>query len=201
MRKISDIFIPAQTGTAFALARGQLVKVIDVEGSQVADLVAFRAQDRSEYLSTAATIDANGSIAVGIGDCLYTNLYEKMLLVREDTVGRHDLLHPACSTGMYRSQYGVRRYHPNCRDNLLEALARVFPAPGRLPVPFNIFMNASIDADGKVAVEAPLSKKGDFVTLEALMDLVVALSACSVDLSPCNGYACTPVRVEVCEDG
>jgi uncharacterized protein YcgI (DUF1989 family) len=201
MRKISEIFIPAKTGTAFTLSKDQLMKVIDVEGRQVADLVAFRAGDRSEHLSTGATVDANGSIAVGVGDCLFSNLYERMLLVHEDSVGRHDLIHPACSTGMYRFQYGVNRYHPNCHDNLRGALERVSSAPERLPVPFNIFMNVSIEAGGRVTVEAPLSRKGDFVTLRALMDLVVAVSACSADLSPCNGYVCTPVKVEVFEEG
>jgi uncharacterized protein YcgI (DUF1989 family) len=200
MRKTSDFLVPARTGTAFALAKGQFVKVIDVEGYQVADLVAFGAQDRSEHLCTAATIDRNGSIAVGKGDCLFSNLYEKMLLVHEDTVGRHDLIHPACSPGMYRSQYGILHYHPNCRDNLMEALGRASCAPEHLPVPFNVFMNVSIDADGKVRVEAPLSRKGDHVMLQALTDLLVAVSACSVDLSPCNNYACKPIRIEVWEE-
>ena len=124
-----------------------------------------------------------------------------MLLVAEDRVGRHDLLHPACSPGMYRSQYGVLQYHPNCRDNLVDALVRLSCAPPHLPVPFNVFMNVSIDDGGKVRVEAPLSRKGDFVTLRALVDLIVAVSACSVDLSPCNNYACTPIRIEVGEEG
>ena len=200
MRRISDIFIPAQTGTAFDLAEGQYLKVIDVEGYQVADLVAFRAHNRSEHLCTAATIDRNGSIAVGKGCFLFSNLYEKMLFVHEDTVGRHDLIHPACSPAMYRSQYGVLQYHPNCRDNLMEALAKVSCAPEHLPVPFNVFMNVSIEKDGEVRVEAPLSRKGDYVALRALMDLVVAVSACSVDLSPCNNFSCTPIRIEICEE-
>jgi uncharacterized protein YcgI (DUF1989 family) len=201
MKRISGFLIPAQTGTAFTLARGQYVKVIDVEGCQVADLVAFRADDRSEYLSTAATIDGNGSVAVRKGDSLLSNLYSRMLLVAEDTVGRHDLIHPACSPGMYRSLYGVLQYHPNCRDNLMEALECMSSAPAHLPVPFNVFMNASVDQEGKVRVDAPLSGKGDYVALLALMDLVVAVSACSVDLSPCNNYTCTPIRIEVCEEG
>ena len=207
MTKISDFLVPARTGTAFALAEGQFLKVIDVEGYQVADLVAIRARPRDEaigepleHLSTAATIDRNGSIAVGKGCFLFSNLYEKMLFVHEDTVGRHDLIHPACSPGMYRSLYGILQYHPNCRDNLMEALARVSCAPEHLPVPFNVFMNVSIEKDGKVRVEAPLSRKGDYVVLRALMDLIVAVSACSVDLSLCNNFACTPIRIEIFEE-
>jgi hypothetical protein len=101
---------------------------------------------------------------------------------------------------MYRSQYGVLRHHPNCRDNLLEALARVSCAPEHLPVPLNVFMNVSIDKDGKVRVEAPLSRKGDYVVLLGLMDLIVGVSACSADLSLCNTFACTPFGVEVLEE-
>jgi len=192
-----EFLIEARTGRAFVLKKGQNIRVIDVEGRQVADLVAFKAKEYGEKLSTGATIDANGSLKLNQGDFLFSNYYNKMLKVVLDTVGRHDLLHPACSPAMYRYQYRISVPHPNCRDNLAEALKPYGLAEVEIPIPFNIFMNTVILPDGTVRVEEPLSRADDFIDLEAQMDLIVAVSACSVQESKCNAFKCTPIKVQL----
>ena len=47
---------------------------------------------------------------------------------------------------------------------------------------------------GSVAFVAPVSKPGDYVTLRAEMDCVVAFSACPQDVVPINGVNCTPTE-------
>ena len=43
-----------------------------------------------------------------------------------------------------------------------------------------------------------MSRPGDYVEFLAEMDLIVGLSNCPLDvLNPCNGYKCTPVKIEV----
>ena len=42
-----------------------------------------------------------------------------------------------------------------------------------------------------------LSKAGDAVTLRAEMDLVMVVTACSMDIVPINGECCTGIRIEV----
>jgi uncharacterized protein len=189
--------IPPRTGAGFKVPRGRLIKVIDIEGGQVADLVAFRSGDPAEFLSMPATIDSNASIAAGKGSDLYSNLYTVMLRIIEDTVGKHDLIHPACSPAMYRAQYGVAGDHPSCERNLLDALEGFSIRPVRLPTPFNIFMNSEVGPGGKVVVREPLSKRGDYVLFEAQMDMVMALSACSVEESACNSHRCAPIGIEI----
>jgi len=54
---------------------------------------------------------------------------------------------------------------------------------------FNIFMNSPVQADGSFSIERPVSKAGDFIELQAEMDLIVALSNCPQDLNPCNAGA------------
>ena len=56
------------------------------------------------------------------------------------------------------------------------------------------FMNIPVDRDGSVSFQAPVSKPGDYVTLRAEMDCVVAFSACPQDLVPINGVNCTPTE-------
>src|SRR5207248_9429674 len=46
-----------QTGRAFELRAGQQLRVIDLEGEQVADFIAFNLSDKSEWLSSGRSID------------------------------------------------------------------------------------------------------------------------------------------------
>ena len=44
----------------------------------------------------------------------------------------------------------------------------------------------------------PVSRAGDYVEFRAEMNLIVGLSNCPLDvMNPCNGYKCTPVKIEV----
>ena len=56
---ISQYHIAPQTGVAFTAQKGQIIRVIDVDGEQVADLVCFARQNPEEYLSSARSIDYN----------------------------------------------------------------------------------------------------------------------------------------------
>ena len=58
-------------------------------------------------------------------------------------------------------------------------------------------MYTKINADGSISVEAPLSKAGDRIVLEALMDITLGVAACSVSESKCNSGKCSPIKVIV----
>ncbi len=195
------ITIPPQEGVALELKEGQFLKVIDLEGGQVADLLAYRASDFSEKLSTGATIDNNGSLYIGQGDYLYSNKYNSLLQIVEDKVGAHDLLHPPCSPDMYRVQYKIQREHPSCMTNFIKVLSEYGLVENDIVTPFNIFMNTRVSADGGVEVKAPLSRAGDYLVLRAETDLLVAVTACSVEESACNANRCTAIRLEVYSQG
>ena len=192
-----EIFIEPQTGTSFVLKKGHKCRVTDVKGKQVADLVAFSLTNLKEKLSTGVTIDNNLSLNIRKGDYLFSNQYNKLLKIVADTVKKHDLLYPACSPSMYRSQYQTTDYHPSCLENLSKALKEYEIAEEQIPDPFNIFMNTYVDRKGNLTVEEPLSKAGDYIELEAEMDLIIAVTACSVDKSKCNAHSCKPIMVEI----
>src|SRR6266567_2385831 len=82
--------IPPQTGTAFRLARGQVLRVIDPQGEQVSDLAAFAADNLGRWLSSGRTLDYASRIYLTTGDILYSNDSRPMLTIIDDTVGRHD---------------------------------------------------------------------------------------------------------------
>lgn len=186
--------IEPQTGVAFELKRGDQLTVVDVQGEQVSDLMAF-APDGVETFSSGRSIDYNETIYLTTGHVLYSNRSAPMLTIVEDTVGRHDLLFSPCSPEMFEKLYGFDRSHPSCFANLAAALAAYDIDPDRIGTTFNIFMNAELAPDGGIKVVPPLSEAGDFVRFRAEMDLIVALTACSAELS--NNWSFKPIEFAI----
>jgi uncharacterized protein len=183
--------IPPQSGTAFRLQAGDVLRVIDPRGEQVSDLTAFAAEDLRESLSSGRTIDYAETLYLTSGHTLYSNRSRPMFVIVRDDVGRHDFLLTPCSRETFAIIYGHMGDHPNCFDNLSVPLAGHGIDPDAIPTTFNIFMNVEIDPAGRIAVRSPRSKAGDCIELRAEMDLIVGLSACSAELS--NNYAFKPI--------
>lgn len=188
--------LPPRSGTAFRLPAGATLTVIDPEGSQVADLLAFNAEDVEEVVSSGRTLDYAESIRLTTGNVLFSNRSRKMLTIIEDSVGRHDFLLTPCSTETFEHFYPDKPVHRGCFGNLVEALEPYGIVADRIPVAFNCFMNVPVDgATGKLTVEPPLSKSGDFISLHAEMDLVIGLTACSAYAS--NGGSFKPIDYRI----
>lgn len=190
--------INKQSGTAFKLKKGQLLKVIDPEGEQVSDMVLFNAEDIREKISSGKTLDFEESILITKGNFLWSNRSRKMMKILEDTNGRNDFLLAPCSPETFQIMYDDHEYHPSCFENLYTSLKPFGIEPDDIPTAFNIFMNVQFDQKGKLKVDPPLSKAGDFVIFEAQMDLIVALTACSAEDS--NNGRFKPILFEVQEN-
>ena len=172
--------IAPRSGVAFTLDKGQRLTVIDPQGEQVADLLAYRRDDIGEVISSGRTIDYASRIYLTAGDPLYSNRSNVMLRIVADDVGRHDFLLTPCSKDTFRIIYGDEQPHRGCFGNLAAALAPYGVTEDAIPTAFNCFMNVPVDsATGEIRVEAPLSKAGDRVVFEAEMDLIIGLTACS----------------------
>jgi uncharacterized protein YcgI (DUF1989 family) len=109
-----------------------------------------------------------------------------MFEIIEDSVGVHDFLLTPCSEATFRHFYPEKPVHRGCHGNLVEALAPHAIAPDAIPTAFNIFMNVPVGTDGRIRVEAPTTRPGDFIRLRALEDLIVGLTACSA-YDSCGG--------------
>ncbi|MCB2380107.1 urea carboxylase-associated family protein [Hymenobacter sp. BT635] len=188
--------IPPRSGVSFLLKKGQRLKVVDIEGEQVSDFVCYNLDDKAEYLSSGRTIDYAETILLTKGHPFYSNRSNVMFDLVEDTVGRHDFLLTPCSADTFRIIYGHTQPHRGCFGNLCAALEQYGIGPDAIPISFNIFMHVTVDGDtGRVAVLPPKSKAGDYVILEAKMDLLVGLTACSAEMS--NNYAFKPIGYQI----
>ena len=70
MSEMTRYHLEPQTGVGLRLGRGQVLRVIDPEGEQVSDVVAFAADDTSERLSSGRSIDYNNTVYLTSGHVL-----------------------------------------------------------------------------------------------------------------------------------
>jgi uncharacterized protein YcgI (DUF1989 family) len=168
------------------MRKGEQVSIVQTEGQQVGDFVAFNAAALTEFLSTSHTRRCINSLRIGKGQSLFTNHREPIVDIVEDTVGVHDILAAACDPYRYRRDFGVEN-HRSCRMNFVEALAPIGIPDWRVPDPVNLFQNSPVLPDGSYHSAASTARAGDYVTLLARMDLIAACSACPQDLIPTNG--------------
>lgn len=187
--------IEPQTGVGLELQRGDRLRVIDPQGEQVSDLVAFARADRAEWLSSGRTLDYNNTIYVTTGHVLYSNRSRPMFTITDDTVGRHDFLYTPCSPETFTIIYKTQGHHPSCLENLTKALHPFGIEADDIPTTFNVFMNVEISPTGELAVLPPRSRAGDFIELRAEVDLIVGLTACSAEMS--NNYQFKPIEFDV----
>ena len=180
----------------FEVRTGEHLAIEDLAGKQVADFIAFCAADMTEVLSTSHTRAVAGRLHLRKGDRLVSNRRNPMFTIVADDVGVHDMLFPACDPQRYFLDYGVRG-HRNCRENFLELLRPYGLNFGSIPDPVNFFENVPVGADGTFGIAEPLSRPGDRVVLRAEMPCLALVSACPMDLNPCNGWRPTAVGISV----
>jgi len=191
-----NVVIPERSGAAFRLRQDETLIVVDPRGCQVADLLAFNADDLDEVISSGRTLDYAETIRLTTGHKLYSNRSRVMLEIVDDMVGMHDFLLTPCSYDTFHHFYPDMPPHRGCFGNLAAALEPFGVQPDRIPVAFNCFMNVPVDnVTGKLSVLPPISKAGDSITFRAAMDLVIGLTACSAPAS--NGGSFKPIEYRV----
>lgn len=189
--------IPAGHGRAFRLTAGQRLRVATIDGGQVVDTWALTLPDLNEWLSMEHTRGRLLALSPHAGDELFSNRRRPILRLVEDTSpGVHDTLIAACDRERY-AQLGHQGPHRNCADNFGAALMEAGYDDRPLPAPLNLFMNIPVSPSGRLGFEPSPARAGDAVTLQAVKDVVVVLSACPQDLVPINGTAMRPSDVAV----
>jgi uncharacterized protein len=193
---VQSIIVKAGHGRTFEVRAGQQITIIDVDGQQAADFVAVVTADLKEKLSPTHTRRQLRSLFFKVGDSLYSSLGRPLLRVVADTVGVHDANVPACDDTRFTVDFNVIG-HRNCLDNMHAGLALYGLSPSDVPEPFNLFQNGPVTPDRRMQVTDPTSESGDYVTFEALADLVCAVSSCPQDIIPGNGLKVTDIAISI----
>ena len=193
---MQSMIVKGGYGGRIEVARNRIVEVVNVQGGQVCDFFAFSADNVREHLSPGHTRSVLRKVYLEVGDRLCSVLRRPMLELVEDSTGVNDFCVPQCDPERYVQDFGVSE-HRNCRDNLAEAMAAYDIPYEYLPEPFNFFQSSPIGSDGRLGQNGSPAKPGDKVGLWALMDVIVAVSACPQDLAPTNNYELTDLELVV----
>jgi len=178
-----EIYIPPMSAKALIIRKGETMRIIDVEGRQAGDFVAFNANDLSEKFSQARTRIENHKFKITEGDSLWTNTIPPrvMFTVTKDTCGTNDLLYVPCCRYALELRFGVSR--DGCHENLARSLEPWNIAETELPDPLNIFFNVEVDQRGEIKIGEQISRPGDHIDLRAEMGCLVSVSTCSAPLA------------------
>ncbi len=203
MATVHESILAPATGIALTVTAGQRLRVTDVEGRQVVDMAVFNTANPREKLSCAYSRSRAGVVEDGnfyprdhllVGDCLMSTINNEMMRITADTPaikGMHDVHGRMCNQRLYAAMGQGEK------DGCHEIIAGVIAAHGLLPedVPdtMDLFMNYHHDCDHRRWVlEDGVSKPGDYIEFEAIMDCLVALSNCPF-------YRGTPMKIEIFE--
>ena len=196
---VAEYRVNAASAIAYRVKAGQYIQIIDVEGSQCSDFLAFAGDQHQEELDSTVTRTLLG-IAMpqaGLHSKYFSQTMQPLVEIVQDTCDRHDSFLLAC-TNKYYEDAGYFD-HPSCSENFNQALAPygMSSRPGWPAI--NFFFNTAVDENGGIVSAESWSRPGDYVLLQAHQDLLCASSACPDDIDPANGWYPTPIHVRIYE--
>ena len=197
----AELRIHAATASAYRVAKGDYIQIIDVAGRQCSDFLAFDAAELAEGreveidATTTRTLMCSTTPGPGLHSKFFDARMRPMVETIRDTVGRHDTFLLACSPKYYEDM-GYPG-HDNCTDNFNRALAEHAVKPRTGWPAINFFYNTFVDDNDAIGLDEPWSRPGDYVLLRAMTDLVCASSSCTDDVDPANAWNPTDIHVRI----
>ena len=196
-----DFRVDLASAAAYEVEAGEYIQIIDVEGKQCSDFLAFnrrkleRGIERGLDATTTRSLMGSAYPTPGLYRKSFDIDQDPLVEVVQDTVGRHDNFGLACFPRYYED-LGYPG-HINCTDNFNGELVPRGVEPRAGWNALNLFYNTTFDAANALIADEPWSRPGDYVLLRAANDLLCASSACPDDIDPANGWEITDIHVRV----
>jgi uncharacterized protein len=184
---VERFVVPMRSGRAWPVKAGQLVRVVAVEGPQVADFNVWNLGNPRERFWAARTKQLHRA-HVTTYDRLWSCLpyLRPMLTITNDTIkygrdedgaGCHDLLGTRCDPYVHKMLNG-QDFDLCCHSNLVRAVAPYHLTEFDVHDVLNIFQVTGLTADDRYFVKASPAKGGDFIEFFAEIDVLCAISTC-----------------------
>jgi len=191
--------IDRQTAISFQVKEGDYIQIISPAGRQCSDFVAFDTRKLDKKIEkgldwqTTRTFMGNTFPGPGLFSKFYDTDHEPLVEVIRDTVGKHDTFNLACTSKYYEDAgyFG----HPNCSDNLNNAMAEYGVEKQKGWQAINLFFNTSATGLNSVISDESFARPGDYVMFRALKDLTIGTTACPSDIDACNSWNPTDIFV------
>lgn len=194
-----------EAGDSFVheIRRGQVVRIVDLEGNQAVDTLFYNARDYADRYSAQDTIREQGNLYLTTGTKLMSTEGHVLLTITADTCGRHDTLGGACAQESNMVRYAIeKRPMHACRQSFMKGIQHWKHGLEKRDITSNInfFMNVPVTPDGGLTFEDGVSEAGKYVELRAEMDVLMLVSNCPQLNNPCNAYNPTPVQILIWEE-
>jgi uncharacterized protein YcgI (DUF1989 family) len=126
-RRLVDRVVPPGGDWSGIVRRGQVLRIVDLEGRQAVDFLCYSAADPSERYSAADSVKVAGSIFLTTGHGLYSDMGRRLFTSLS-------AIPPSCTTrrrqkGQYKPLNRARRTGPSARWSA----RRRGPSRGRRP--------------------------------------------------------------------
>ncbi len=197
---VEDVYVPARGFMrARVLKQGQALRIVDLEGQQVPDVLLFDANNLSNVASMPNTQLMARRWKLQLGDGIFAKMGQRLATITGDSVGEHVFFGGMCSAEVNEIRYGIEGTI-GCRMNLCASMAEYGLRPDEIPEGvFAPFMRMPFHADGGLEIEPPSSGPGDYFEFTADQSAIVAMSNCPSERNPCNGWNPTALRVVIYE--
>jgi uncharacterized protein YcgI (DUF1989 family) len=202
---VNEFVVPAGKGKGFIVKKGQVLRVIDHVGPQVADIIFLNAHNYKEQFDAWWSAFLNSLQGIG-GMRRISKLYSQppwenvMLTVVDDPTGSH-IFSGHCSRKVAELMPDLKPLGDRlCEDNFEDCLAEfgiTLEDKVSLGV-FDAFMNWTMDQEGNYTIIPPIAKKGAYIDFLAEMDVIVGFSNCP-DQNQVNDYEVKDMKVQILE--
>lgn len=196
MEQIHDI--PANRPWSGLVKQGQTIRIIDSYGQQAIDTLLYNAADTAERYSSQDTMRVQNGAYIEKGTQLISSEGNVMATIVAATSGRHDTNAGCCSRESNTVRFGHETsYLHACRENFILEFSKYGMTKRDIVPNLNFFMNVPISQNGAMTIDDGISHPGDYIEMEAAMDLLVFISNCPQINNPCNGFDPTPIQVVI----
>lgn len=202
MSVLRDEILPGGGHLSFILKRGQILRMIDIEGGANVSLMMLNAHEKSERLNLPDTLKGQHTARLTAGHCFYSDMGRVLAGITADTSGWHDPFGGVLNAAEVAEKYGQGRYQElrngffrNGADNLLVEMGKWDLNLEDLLMVVNFFSKVSVDDNGQFTFHSGHSQPGSYVDLFAPMDVLVVLTALQHPMDPSREYAPRPVQL------
>lgn len=187
---VSSQVILACSGRGFKVDKGQVFRIVQIDGPQIGDVWFFNQHDTNEHFMGHTTFLHEGAYPQQ-----FTQFWSCMPQVRPmatmllehsgqpklpDNFHNHVVIGGHCTSKQWEMLSGIKD-HNSCHANAIDAVKPFGLGEAEIMHDnFMVFQPSFIQSDGSGDSVSSQSQPGDFVEFYADIDLIVAISACPV---------------------
>ena len=193
-KAVSYQFLPPRGYWGGLVKKGQVIRVIDLEGKQCFDTIMYDAHDIYNRICCIYTIGKERKWDNWKpGDGIWSRSGTKLAMITDDTSeGHHAFVGAYCNEAWCRVVDGVCNNH-NCHNNFVGAMNMAgfhdfSPKDMDYGSCISVFMYLIYKPDGSVELVPVTNKPGDYIDFMAERDLIVTLSNCPYETGQLNDW-------------